>query len=144
MWHFWELIHQEPPKLFPFTQWSLEWIRGDVDFSQKINFQKDQDDVYDRAGRLINVEGYLIDKSENIIDQYGRVVFSKDLLSYCRGQDARIPRVFTLGVFLEPEIDQDQQYTMSYEQESALPETIQVQPVLSDPPSVIESKTAAS
>ena len=54
-----------------------------------------------------------------------------------------IPRVFTLGVFLEPERDEEH-YTMSYEQESAIRETIQVQPVLSDPPSVIESKTAAS
>jgi hypothetical protein len=34
---------------------------------------------------MINTEGYLIDRNENILDQYGRIVFSNDLLAVKRG-----------------------------------------------------------
>ena len=52
---------------------------------------------------MINVEGYLIDKGENVIDKYGRIVFKNDLLTLQKGQDAKIPLVFTLGILSKPE-----------------------------------------
>ncbi len=54
---------------------------------------------------MINIEGYLIDKGENVIDKYGRIVFKTDLLTESCGQDAKIPAVFTMGVLSPPQVD---------------------------------------
>jgi hypothetical protein len=55
---------------------------------------------------MVNTEGYLIDKSENILDKYGRVVFRNDLLVVKNGQDAVIPPLFTSNILAKPETDQ--------------------------------------
>jgi hypothetical protein len=39
------------------------------------------DYLYDLDERLINTKGYLIDKDDNIVDYYGRIVFRKELLT---------------------------------------------------------------
>jgi len=56
-----------------------------------------ENDLYDIDGRLINTKGYLIDKDDNIIDYYGRVVFRRELLTENNGQDSEIPKVFLSG-----------------------------------------------
>ena len=85
IWNFWELLYQEPPKIFQFTQWSLDWIRGNLVKGRELKFEENQDQLYDLDHRMINVEGYLIDKGENVIDKYGRIVFKNDLLTLQKG-----------------------------------------------------------
>ena len=53
-------------------------------------------------GRPINTMGYLVDRAGNVIDQNGKVVFRKEILSQAYGQDAKIPHVFTCGI-LKPD-----------------------------------------
>jgi len=66
-----------------------------------------EDDLYDLDGRLINTKGYLIDKDENIIDYYGRIVFRKELLTENNGQDSEIPKVFLSGKLAAPQNEDD-------------------------------------
>jgi hypothetical protein len=80
IWNFWELAYLEPPKIFAFTEFSLSWIKGNLD-RDVANFDPRDDELYDLDHRLINTAGYLIDKDENIIDYYGRVVFRKEVLT---------------------------------------------------------------
>lgn len=47
----------------------------------------------------------MIDRSENIIDYYGRIVFKNDLLNVTKGQDSSIPKIFTMGVLCPPQVD---------------------------------------
>ena len=101
---FWELLCQEPPKIFKFTQWSLDWIKGKIEAGKILGFEKNKDFLYDHDERMINTEGYLIDRNENILDQYGRIVFSNDLLAVKRGQDAMIPKVFTSSLLCKPDL----------------------------------------
>jgi hypothetical protein len=105
IWMFWELLNQEPPKIFSFTQWTTNWIKGNYDPRRILGFDPKEDFLYDDDKRLINTEGYLIDRSENIIDYYGRIVFKNELLNVTRGQDSTIPKVFTMGVLLSPQND---------------------------------------
>ena len=80
IWNFWELAYLEPPKIFAFTEFSLSWIKGNLD-RDVANFDPRDDELYDLDHRLINTAGYLIDKDENIIDYSGRVVFRKEVLT---------------------------------------------------------------
>lgn len=70
-----------------------------------LHFDPCQDFLFDKDNRLINTEGYLIDRGENIIDYYGRIVFKNELLNCTRGQDATIPKVFTRNVLTKPQVD---------------------------------------
>jgi len=65
------------------------------------------DDLYDLDGRLINTKGYLIDRDDNIIDYYGRIVFRKELLNEINGQDSEIPKVFLSGKLAAPKNEDD-------------------------------------
>ena len=49
VWNFWELIHNEPPKIFPFTEFSLSWIRGHFKPNGKPKRHKNtkDDNLYD-------------------------------------------------------------------------------------------------
>jgi hypothetical protein len=82
---FWELVYQEPPKIFKFTQWTVDWIKGSYDHKRVLGFDPKSDFLYDDDRRLINTEGYLIDRAENIIDYYGRIVIKIELLHVNRG-----------------------------------------------------------
>jgi hypothetical protein len=84
IFNFWELYHLEPPKIFSFTQFSLNWIRGNLKNGQT-KFDPREDQIFDLDGRLVNTAGYLIDKDDNIIDQYNRVTFRKELLTNNQG-----------------------------------------------------------
>lgn len=66
MFKFWEVFYQEPPKIFNFTQFSLSWIKGDLD--RDVTKNPRHDDEYDLQGRMINTLGYLIDTEGNIVD----------------------------------------------------------------------------
>lgn len=79
IFYFWELIHGEPPKFFPFSEYSMEWIKGNYK-GDVFNFNPCEDDLLDVDGRLVNTMGYLIDRSDNIIDKQGDLVFSRELL----------------------------------------------------------------
>lgn len=79
MFNFWEIMFQEPPKLFQFTEWDMRWIQGRLD--RDVTKNPRHDDEYDLEGRPINTMGYLVDRAGNVIDQNGKVVFRKEILS---------------------------------------------------------------
>lgn len=106
IFHFWEIMYQEPPKLFSFTEFDIDEIKGTLD--RDVTKNPRHDDEFDLDGRMINTLGYLIDTQQNIIDKYGKLVFRKDILSVAYGQDAKIPAVFTNGTFLKPASDDPQ------------------------------------
>jgi hypothetical protein len=83
-----------------FTEFDINWIKGSLD--RDITKNPRHDDEYDLDGKMINSLGYLVDVKGNIIDQYGKLVFRKDILNNAYGQDARIPVVFTKGLLLKP------------------------------------------
>lgn len=93
MFNFWEILYQEPPKIFKFTEFNIQWIKGRLD--RDVTQNPKHDDEFDLDGRLINSLGYLIDVNGNIVDQHDKVVFRREILSNAYGQDARIPAVFT-------------------------------------------------
>lgn len=100
VFNFWEVLYNEPPKLFSFTEFSLEWITGDLDPS---NLPPYDDLTTDLQGRPINTLGYLIDKHNSIIDQRGRVVFTTDVLTNVNGVDSQLPEVFRQGFLSTPQ-----------------------------------------
>ena len=59
-YHFWEILFQEPPKIFKFTEFSLEWIKGRMD--RDVTKNPKHDDEFDLDGKRINSLGYLIDE----------------------------------------------------------------------------------
>lgn len=84
IFNFWELIHLEPPKIFKFTEFSITWIKGKL-FSNKPVLMPNIDKFWDIKGRVINTLYYLIDDADNIVDQYGNLVFNRDILSNYKG-----------------------------------------------------------
>ena len=78
MFNFWEIMFQEPPKIFDFTEFDINWIKGNLD--RDITKNPRHDDEFDLDGKMINSLGYLVDLKGNIIDQYGKLVFRKDIL----------------------------------------------------------------
>lgn len=108
MFNFWELMFQEPPKIFDFTEFDINWIKGTLD--RDVTKNPRHDDEYDLEGRLINTLGYLVDVAGNIIDQHGKIVFRKEILTNAYDQDAKIPPVFTMGLLYKP-IDSKRQET---------------------------------
>ena len=50
---------------------------------------------------MINTLGYLIDTEGNIVDQNGKEVFKKEILTEAYGQDAQIPFIFRSGKLLK-------------------------------------------
>jgi hypothetical protein len=80
IWNLNELYDDEPPKIFEFTEFSIDWILGKVNEDLRIN--PDKNIKYDKENRKINQLGYLIDENGNIIDTYhGKILFKilKDL-----------------------------------------------------------------
>jgi hypothetical protein len=64
--NFWEIFFNEPPKIFSFTEFSFDWIKGALD--RDVTQNPNHDDEVDDLGRKINTLGYLIDDKENIVD----------------------------------------------------------------------------
>ena len=99
--YFWEILFQEPPKIFKFTEFSLQWIRGRMD--RDVTKNPKHDDEFDLDGRKINSLGYLIDQVGNIVDQTGKEVFKREILTQAYGQDAQIPYIFRSGELTQPQ-----------------------------------------
>ena len=79
IWRSHELMYNEPPKIFRFTEFSINWIKGLVDHDVTQNPK--HDDEFDLEGRRINAMGYLVDHVGNIVDIFGgNVVFKKEIL----------------------------------------------------------------
>lgn len=70
---------QEPPKIFIFTEFTTDWIKGTFKDGNQ-TFDPREDHLYDSKRQLVNTAGYLIDKNENIVDRYGCLVFSIEIL----------------------------------------------------------------
>jgi hypothetical protein len=99
VWRSHELMFNEPPKIFPFTQFSINWIRGNLD--RDVTRNPKHDDEFDLDGARINTMGYLIDDKENVIDAFrGAIVFRKEILENRYGQEAEIPYIFRSGKLL--------------------------------------------
>jgi hypothetical protein len=80
IWHSHELQFNEPPKIFPFTEFSIRWIQGLLD--RDVTQNPKHDDERDLEGRSINAMGYLIDPNGNVVDIFsGNIVFKKEVLS---------------------------------------------------------------
>ena len=104
IWRSHELMYNEPMKIFPFTEFSINWIMGNLDRDVKLNPK--HDDEFDLNGRRINTMGYLIDHLDNVIDAFdGNVLFKRDILSSKWGMEAEIPYVFRSGQLRQPEMD---------------------------------------
>jgi hypothetical protein len=104
VWKSHELLYNEPPKIFPFTEFSMNWIRGNL--GRDVTKNPKHNDELDLDGRRINSMGYLIDHNENIIDIFrGNIVFRKEVLESRYGQEAEIPYIFRSGKLKQPEMD---------------------------------------
>ena len=96
IWPSHELMYNEPMKLFPFTEFSIHWIRGHS--AKDVTLNPRHDDEHDDEGKRINTMGYLIDGMDNIIDVFnGNVLFKREVLEDRWGQEAEIPYVFRSG-----------------------------------------------
>jgi hypothetical protein len=96
IWRSHELMYNEPMKIFPFTEFSINWIMGNLD--RDVTLNPKHDDEFDLGGRQINTMGYLIDHLDNVIDSFGgNVLFKRDILSSKWGMEAEIPYVFRSG-----------------------------------------------
>jgi hypothetical protein len=74
-----ELMFNEPPKIFKFTEFSLNWIKGLLD--KEVTKETKLNTDFDMNGNHINSMGYLIDEFDNVIDVFGaNIVFKKDIL----------------------------------------------------------------
>jgi len=105
IWRSHELMYNEPPKIFPFTEFSMNWIRGNMD--RDVTQNPKHDDHFDLDGHRINTMGYLIDDNENIVDVFrGAVLFSKMVLEARFGQEAEVPYIFRSGKLMQPKDDE--------------------------------------
>lgn len=52
-------MYNEPMKLFPFTEFSIHWIKGHC--AKDVTLNPRHDDEHDDEGKRINTMGYLID-----------------------------------------------------------------------------------
>ena len=98
-------MFNEPPKIFKFTEFSINWIKGLMD--RDVTTNPKHDDEYDLNGNKINTMGYLVDEFDNIIDVFGgNIVFKKDILiQKFNNQEAEIPLVYRSGQLKEAEKD---------------------------------------
>jgi len=102
IWRSHELLYNEPPKIFPFTEFSINWIKGTLD--RDVTQNPRHDDEYDLEGQRINSMGYLIDSKDNIIDRWSKsILFKKDVLEDRFGQEAEIPYIFRSGKLKRPD-----------------------------------------
>jgi len=104
IWRSHELMYNEPPKIFAFTEFSMNWIRGNL--NHDVTRNPKHDDEVDLDGRKINSMGYLIDYQGHIIDIFGaNLIFKKQVLDQRFGQEAEIPYVYRSGKLRQPELD---------------------------------------
>lgn len=99
IWRSHELMYNEPPKIFPYSEFSMNWIKGNMD--RDVTKNPKHDDEFDLDGHRINTMGYLIDDYENVVDVFrGAVLFRKDILEEKYAQESEIPYIFRSGKLL--------------------------------------------
>ena len=102
IWRSHELMYNEPPKIFPFTEFSKYWIKGHLDHEAIQNPR--HDDEFDLDGHRINAMGYRIDHLDNVVDVFhDNILFKKEILHEMFGQESEIPKVFTNGKLRPPQ-----------------------------------------
>ena len=88
----------EFPKIFPFTKFNIDEIRGDLEKDEngkiKVIHENEKGEILDNKKRRVNAKGYLIDNDGNILDQKGNRVFDIDLID----DTGEIPKVFRIGL----------------------------------------------
>ena len=88
----------EFPKIFPFTKFNIDEIRGDLEKDEngkiKVIHENEKGEILDNRKRRVNAKGYLIDNEGNILDQRGNRVFDWDLID----DSGEIPKVFRIGL----------------------------------------------
>lgn len=105
VWRSHELMYNEPPKIFPFTEFSMQWITGNM--GRDVTQNPKHDDYFDLDGHRINTMGYLIDDQENIVDVFrGAILFTKEVLENKYGQEAEIPYIYRSGKLMQPKVDE--------------------------------------
>ena len=105
IWRSHELMYNEPPKIFPYSEFSMNWIKGNMD--RDVTKNPKHDDEFDLDGHRINTMGYLIDDKENVVDVFrGAIMFKKDILEDKYGQESEIPYIFRSGKLLQPQMDE--------------------------------------
>ena len=98
-------MYNEPPKIFPFTEFSMQWITGNM--GRDVTQNPKHDDYFDLDGHRINTMGYLIDDQENIVDVFrGAILFTKEVLENKYGQEAEIPYIYRSGKLMQPKVDE--------------------------------------
>lgn len=111
IWRSHELLYNEPPKIFNFTEFSINWIRGLLD--HKIAEGHVHSEEVDNDQRRINSLGYLVNEQGDIIDRWkNAIMFRKVLLEEYMGQESQIPFVFRSGQLKCPEDNIDRQLQM--------------------------------
>ena len=96
----------EFPKIFPFSKFNLDSIKGDCELDPLGNpvvfpDKKNPSVIRDAKGRRVNKRGYLVDDKGNIIDFRGNKVFDEKLLT----NDHDIPKVFRKGILRRDSVD---------------------------------------
>jgi len=95
-------MYNEPPKIFPFTEFSINWIKGHLDHEATQNPRHDNE--FDLDGHRINVMGYRIDHLDNVVDVFhDNILFKKEILSVQFRQVSEIPKIFTNGKLRPPQ-----------------------------------------
>lgn len=109
-----QLLFNEPPKLFPYTKFRLEWVQGNLNYDlfgcpvfspAQVERAKrgGEADLFDLDGRRVNASGYLVDERGNVVDKRGYVVFKREVLDLDSDKrQTQVPKVFRLGVFERP------------------------------------------
>lgn len=92
-----QLFDEEIPKFFHFTKFTIKNVQGDYELDPKglpiLGLGKAGIKV-DRRGRRVNLRGFLVDKTGNVLDRWGKRMFEKILLDF----DGNIPKVFRIGL----------------------------------------------
>lgn len=91
------LKNGEFPKIFPFTKFNIKRVLGDFEMDPLGNpiLDRGTDGAFlDRHGKRVNARGYFVDKSGNVIDKLGKLMFEVEILD----SEGEIPKVFRTGL----------------------------------------------
>ena len=92
LWRKEHLKNGEFPKIFPFSKFNVQPVRGDLKLDSRGSVQPPSSGK-DAQDRPVNKSGYLCDASGNVIDTRGRLMFEKVVLE----ANGQLPPVFLDG-----------------------------------------------
>jgi hypothetical protein len=91
------LLNDEIPKILPFTKFNIKNILGEFEMDPLGNPILDKDAegrLIDGNGKRVSEKGYFVDEEGNIINKFGKVAFTKQMLD----NEGEIPKVFGTGL----------------------------------------------